>query len=56
MARTEEDEGDETGVEGEADSLMKPTAAAEPSVLQPLAAALSVIRPRLNCARLRRQL
>lgn len=43
MARTEEAEGDEPGVEREADSLMKPTAAAMPSVLPPLAAALSVM-------------
>lgn len=49
MARTEEDEGDKTGVEREADSLMKPTAAAMPSVLQPLAAAPKVMTTSEPC-------
>lgn len=43
MAPTEEDEGDETGVGGEADPLMEPTAAAMPSVPLPC-----LPRPRLS--------
>lgn len=56
MARTEEGEGDKTGVEREADSLMKPTAAAMPPVLQPPAAALSVMTASEPCTAEPRQL